>query len=60
MKKSALILALMVSVFAMAQEKNAFLWEIEPYEHYTEADLDWRNKQSRSSLEMAKHKSVWK
>lgn len=37
----------------LAQEKNAFLWEIEPYEHYTAADLDWRNKQSRSSLEMA-------
>lgn len=29
------------------------LWEIEAYEPYTEADLDWRNKQSRSSLEMA-------
>jgi len=77
MKKTLFTLALMVSVFAMAQEqkvlvayfsatgttkavaeqlakeKNAFLWEIEPYEHYTEADLDWRNKQSRSSLEMA-------
>ena len=29
------------------------LWRIEAYEPYTEADLDWRNKQSRSSLEMA-------
>lgn len=37
----------------LAKEKNAFLWEIEPYEPYTEADLDWHNKQSRSSLEMA-------
>lgn len=37
----------------LAQEKNAFLWEIEPYQHYTAEDLDWRNKQSRSSIEMA-------
>lgn len=29
------------------------LWEIEAFEPYTEADLDWRNKQSRSSLEMS-------
>lgn len=29
------------------------LWEIEAYEPYTEADLNWRDKQSRSSLEMA-------
>ena len=28
------------------------LFEIEPVEKYTEADLDWTNKQSRSSLEM--------
>ena len=31
---------------------NAVLWEIEPAEPYTAADLDWRNPQSRSSLEM--------
>ncbi len=37
----------------LAQEKNAFLWEIEPYEPYTAEDLDWHNQQSRSSLEMA-------
>lgn len=37
----------------LAQEKNAYLWEIEPYEHYTAEDLDWHNKQSRSSIEMA-------
>ena len=28
------------------------LFEIEPKEKYTEADLDWTNKQSRSSIEM--------
>lgn len=28
------------------------LFEIEPQESYTDNDLDWRNKQSRSSLEM--------
>ena len=37
----------------LAKEQNAVLWEIEPAERYTAADLDWRNKQSRSSLEMA-------
>lgn len=29
------------------------LWEIAANEPYTEADLDWRNKKSRSSIEMA-------
>lgn len=28
------------------------LWQIEPMDTYTAADLDWRNKQSRSSVEM--------
>lgn len=28
------------------------LYEIEPKEKYTDADLDWTNKQSRSSVEM--------
>lgn len=37
----------------IAIEQKATLWEIEPAEPYTAADLDWRNKQSRSSLEMA-------
>lgn len=37
----------------IAKEQNAVLWEIEPAEKYTAADLDWRNKQSRSSIEMA-------
>lgn len=36
----------------LAAEKNADLWEIVPNEPYTEADLDWRNDQSRSSIEM--------
>ena len=35
---------------------NGDLFEIEPKEKYTDADLDWTNKQSRSSLEM-KNKS---
>ena len=33
---------------------NGFdLWEIEAYESYTAADLNWRDAQSRSSIEMA-------
>ena len=36
----------------LAAQHNAVLWEIEPAEPYTAADLDWRNKSSRSSLEM--------
>ncbi len=31
---------------------GAPLYEIRPAEPYTEADLDWRDKQSRSTLEM--------
>ena len=31
---------------------NCDLFEIEPKEKYTEEDLDWTNKQSRSSIEM--------
>ena len=31
---------------------NADLFEIEPKEKYTNEDLDWTNKQSRSSIEM--------
>lgn len=37
----------------IAKEQKADIWEIEPAEQYTAADLDWRNKQSRSSIEMA-------
>lgn len=35
----------------LAEQHNAVLWEIEPADAYTAADLDWRNKQSRCSLE---------
>lgn len=31
---------------------NGDLFEIEPVDKYTSADLDWTNKQSRSSVEM--------
>jgi len=36
----------------LAKQHNAVLWEIEPAEKYTAADLDWRNPDSRSSREM--------
>ena len=36
----------------VATAVNGDLFEIEPKEKYTEADLDWMNKQSRSSIEM--------
>ncbi len=36
----------------LAQEIKADLFEIEPEAPYSEADLDWRNQKSRSSLEM--------
>ncbi len=36
----------------IAKEHDATLWEIQPAEPYTADDLDWRNKQSRSSVEM--------
>ena len=37
----------------LAQAADADLYEIRPAVPYTEADLDWHNKQSRSSVEMA-------
>ena len=37
----------------LAKQHNARLWEIEPAEPYTAADLNWRNDKSRSSLEMS-------
>ncbi len=37
----------------LAKAANADLFEIQPKTPYTSADLDWTNKQSRSSLEMA-------
>lgn len=36
----------------LANEKNADLFEIVPEQPYTAADLDWKDKQSRSTLEM--------
>ncbi|MBR5352311.1 MAG: NAD(P)H-dependent oxidoreductase [Bacteroidales bacterium] len=36
----------------LAKEKDADLFEIAPEVPYTSADLDWTNKQSRSTLEM--------
>jgi len=36
----------------LAEKKDAVLWEIQPAEPYTAEDLDWRNEQSRSSVEM--------
>ena len=39
-------------VETLADAIGAHIHCIEPKEHYTEADLDWRNKQSRSSIEM--------
>jgi menaquinone-dependent protoporphyrinogen IX oxidase len=36
----------------LAKQHNADLWQIEPAEPYTAADLDWRNPKSRSSVEM--------
>ncbi len=37
----------------LASVTGATLYEIKPVEKYTDADLDWRNKESRSSVEMA-------
>jgi len=37
----------------LAEVAGATLYEIKPEVKYTSADLDWRNKQSRSSVEMA-------
>ena len=36
----------------IAKAVGGDLFEIEPKEKYTDADLDWTNKQSRSSVEM--------
>ncbi len=38
---------------AVAKAANADLFEIKPRELYTPADLNWQDKQSRSSLEMS-------
>lgn len=36
----------------IARISNADIFPIEPLQPYTEADLDWRNEKSRSSIEM--------
>ena len=36
----------------LAKEFNADLYEIAPEQPYTDADLDWRDKQSRSTIEI--------
>lgn len=36
----------------LAQETGAELYEITPAQPYTDADLDWHNEKSRSSVEM--------
>ena len=41
----------------LAEATGGDLYKIQPEQPYTEADLDWRNKQSRSSLEMKDRKS---
>ena len=41
----------------LANAAGADLYEIKPAVPYTKADLDWTNKQSRSSVEMRDHSS---
>ena len=41
----------------MARLSGADLFEIKPETPYTDADLDWRDSTSRSSVEMRDHKS---
>ena len=41
----------------LANVTNADLFEIKPKQLYTNDDLDWTNKQSRSSIEMANKES---
>lgn len=41
----------------LAKATNADIYEIKPLEPYTNADLDWTNKNSRSSIEMKDHGS---
>ena len=41
----------------LAEATGGDLYKIQPEQPYTEADLDWRNKQSRSSVEMQDKKS---
>lgn len=39
-------------MWLLAVSPVVFLMTIEPQDSYTDADLDWNNRQSRSSLEM--------
>ena len=41
-----------VAAQKLAKEFNADLYEITPEQQYTAADLDWRDKNSRSTIEM--------
>ena len=41
-----------VAARQLAEVAGADLHEIQPKQPYTDADLDWQNKQSRSSVEM--------
>lgn len=41
----------------LAEAAKADLYEIKPAIPYTSADLNWQNKQSRSSIEMSDHSS---
>ncbi len=41
----------------IAESVNADILEIEPVEKYTSADLDWNDKNSRSSIEMQNENS---
>ena len=41
----------------LAEAADADLYEIKPAVPYTSADLNWQNKQSRSSVEMSNHSS---
>ncbi len=41
----------------LAEAAKADLYEIKPAIPYTSADLNWQNKQSRSSIEMSDHRS---
>lgn len=42
---------------SLAQAADADLYEIRPAVPYTSADLNWQDKQSRSSIEMSDHSS---
>ncbi|SFX65162.1 flavodoxin [Ruminococcus sp. XPD3002] len=42
---------------SLADKAGADIYEIRPSVPYTNADLNWQNKQSRSSIEMSDHSS---